>query len=170
MIRLYPDPVLRKRARPAVPGSPEAVATADKLREAFSRVEGLGLAANQVGELVRVILVRLGGEELILLNPEVVWRSPELETDSEGCLSLPGVEAEVARPREVRVRALDEGGKPLTLELEGLEARLLLHEIDHLDGVLYIDHLAAADRRRVLADYRRAREAAERSEREAVAS
>ena len=162
MIRLYPDPVLRKVAKPAVPGSPEAKRTAQKLRETFAQVEGLGLAANQVGELVRVILVRLGEEELVLLNPEIVWRSAELETDSEGCLSLPGVAAEVARAKEIRVQALDEAGKPVSLELEDLEARLLQHEIDHLDGVLYIDHLTAAARRQVLAEYQKLREIAEK--------
>mgnify|MGYP000052911518 CR=1 FL=1 len=159
MIRLYPDPILRRRARPVTPGSPQALAVAAKLRAAFSQLEGLGLAANQVGELARVVLVRLGEEDWILLNPEVVWRSPELESDSEGCLSLPGVEAEVARPAEIKVRAQGEDGAVLTFELEGLEARLLLHEIDHLDGVLYIDHLAAPERRRVLREYRALREA-----------
>jgi len=142
MIRLYPDPVLRKVAKPAVPGSPEAKRTAQKLRETFAQVEGLGLAANQVGELVRVILVRLGEEELVLLNPEIVWRSAELETDSEGCLSLPGVAAEVARAKEIRVQALDEAGKPVSLELEDLEARLLQHEIDHLNGICFVDRLS----------------------------
>ena len=161
MIRLYPDPILRRRAKPAVPGSPQAVEAAAKLREAFSQLEGLGLAANQVGIPVRVILVRLGEEELILLNPEVTWRSLELEAESEGCLSLPGVEAEVARPAEIQVRAQTEDGEPVEFELEGLEARLLLHEIDHLDGVLYIDHLAAPERRRVLREYRALREAQE---------
>lgn len=159
MIRLYPDPILRRRAAEVEPGSPAAQEAAQRLREALSQLEGLGLAANQVGTLVRVVLARLGEREWVLINPEVVWRSPELETDSEGCLSLPGVEAEVARPKEIRVRALSEDGEELTFDLEGLEARLLLHEIDHLDGVLYIDHLAAAERRRVLREYRALREA-----------
>jgi len=161
LIRLYPDPILRRRAREVEPGSPEAREAAQRLREALSQAEGLGLAANQVGALVRVVLARLGERDWVLINPEVAWRSPELEMDSEGCLSLPGVEAEVARPVQIRVRALSEEGEELHLELEGLEARLLLHEIDHLDGVLYIDHLSAEERRRVLREYRRARELAE---------
>lgn len=158
MIRLYPDPVLRRRAREVRPGSPEAREVASRLRDAFSQVEGLGLAANQVGALVRVILVKLGEEELVLLNPEVAWRSPELETDSEACLSLPGVEAEVARPAEIKVRALGEDGEELMFELAGLDARLFLHEIDHLDGILYIDHLSVPERRRVLREYRALRD------------
>ncbi|HEC63489.1 MAG TPA: peptide deformylase, partial [Candidatus Acetothermia bacterium] len=154
MIRLYPDPILRRRAQPVDPTSQAAKQAIQRLQEAFAQVEGLGLAANQVGELVRVILVILDGKERVLLNPRVVWRSEELEVDSEGCLSLPGVEAEVARPKEIRVAAQQETGKPVELALEELEARLLLHEIDHLDGVLYIDHLSQAERRRVLKEYK----------------
>jgi len=127
------------------------------LREAFDPETALGLAANQIGHPVRVAIVRLGEETKVLLNPEVVERSEELEVESEGCLSLPGVEAEVPRPKRVVVRAQDEEGKELRLEAEGLEARLLLHEIDHLDGILYIDHLSAAERREVLRKYREVR-------------
>ena len=123
------------------------------MREAFDPETALGLAANQIGHPVRVAIVRLGEETKVLLNPEVVERSEELEVESEGCLSLPGVEAEVPRPKRVVVRAQDEEGKELRLEAEGLEARLLLHEIDHLDGILYIDHLSAAERREVLRKY-----------------
>ncbi|MBC7097658.1 peptide deformylase [Candidatus Bipolaricaulota bacterium] len=157
MILLYPDRALRRRAKEVEPQSPAARTAAQRLREAFSQVEGLGLAANQVGLLHRVILVRLGEEERILLNPRVIWRSEELELESEACLSIPGVEADLARPKEVRVRALLEDGKEVDLSLEGLEARLLLHEIDHLDGVLYLDHLSAGERRRLLREYRRLR-------------
>ncbi len=164
MIRLYPDPILRRRARPVKPGTPAANQVARHLREAFAQVEGLGLAANQIGELARAILVVLGGEELVLFDPQVVWRSEELEVDSEGCLSLPGVAAEVARPKQIRVRALEETGEPVELALEDLEARLLLHEIDHLDGVLYIDHLSQAERRRVLQEYKAHRKAGARLE------
>ena len=127
------------------------------MREAFDPETALGLAANQIGHPVRVAIVRLGEETKVLLNPEVVERSEELEVESEGCLSLPGVEAEVPRPKRVVVRAQDEEGKELRLEAEGLEARLLLHEIDHLDGILYIDHLSAAERREVLRKYREVR-------------
>lgn len=158
MIRLYPDPMLRRRAKEVEPASAAARKAAERLREVFSQVEGLGLAANQVGLLSRAILVRLDDRELVLFNPEVIWRSEELEMDSEACLSLPGVEADVARPREVRVRALDEDGQEVTLALEELPARVLLHEIDHLDGVLYVDHLSAGERRRLLRQYRALRE------------
>jgi len=157
MIRLYPDPVLRRRAKEVEPASAAARKATERLREAFSQVEALGLAANQVGLLSRVIVVRLGEEERVLLNPEVIWRSEELELDCEACLSVPGVEADLARPKEVRVRAQDEDGKEVDLALEGLLARVLLHEIDHLDGVLYIDHLPAGERRRLLRQYQELR-------------
>lgn len=157
MIRTYPDPILRRPSRRADPGSPETQGAIAALREAFDPETALGLAANQVGHAVRAAIVRLGDETKVLLNPEVVERSPELEVDTEGCLSLPGVEAEVPRPKRVVVRAQDEEGREFSLEAEGLEARLLLHEIDHLDGVLYIDHLSAAERREVLKRYEEVR-------------
>jgi len=157
MIKTYPDPILRRPTKRADPGSPETQGAIAALREAFDPETALGLAANQIGHPVRVAIVRLGEETKVLLNPEVVERSEELEVESEGCLSLPGVEAEVPRPKRVVVRAQDEEGKELRLEAEGLEARLLLHEIDHLDGILYIDHLSAAERREVLRKYREVR-------------
>lgn len=159
LIRTYPDPVLRRRSRPVEPGGPEAKEAARLLREAFDPATALGLAAPQVGVSARVVLVRLDAEERVLLNPEIKERSQELVVESEGCLSLPGVEAEVARAQEVMIQAQDEEGQPIELRLDGLQARLLQHEVDHLDGVLYIDHLAASDRRRVLREYRAARAA-----------
>ncbi len=163
MIRVYPDPALRKRSRRAVPGEPETLAAIAALREAFDPDAALGLAANQLGHSVRVAIVRLGGETRVVLNPEVAERSAEIEVDTEGCLSLPGVEAEVPRPRRVVVRAQDEEGRAIELELEGLEARLLLHEIDHLDGILFIDHLPAAERRELLRRYKEVRESSARA-------
>jgi peptide deformylase len=104
-------------------------------------------------------LVRLDAEERVLLNPQIKERSQELVVESEGCLSLPGVEADVARAQGVMVQAQDEEGHPVELRLDGLQARLLQHEVDHLDGVLFIDHLGASDRRRALREYRAARAA-----------
>ena len=154
---------MRRPTKRAVPGSPETLEAIAALREAFDPETALGLAANQIGHAVRVAVVRLGEETKVLLNPEVVERSPELEVDSEGCLSLPGVEAEIPRPKRVVVRAQDEEGKEVRLEAEGLEARLLLHEIDHLDGVLYIDHLPAADRKELLRRYEEVRRSSARA-------
>lgn len=158
MILTYPNPILRRPARPVVPGSPEACAAAAALRDAFGRIEALGLAANQIGLPVRAILVRLGGEERVLFNPEIVSRGQEIDVSWEGCLSLPGVEAEVPRAKEVVVRAADEAGQQVELHLSELEARLLQHEVDHLDGELYVDLLPTGERRRVLAEFRSVQE------------
>ncbi len=157
-ILTYPNPVLRRPARPVEPRSPEACAAAEALRAAFGEIAALGLAANQIGLPVRVVLVRIGDEERVLLNPEVVARSGELEVAWEGCLSLPGVEAEVPRAKEVVVRATDEEGQPVELHLSELEARLLQHEVGHLDGELYVDLLPRDERRRVLTEFRMAQE------------
>lgn len=156
MVRIYPDPILRKPTRPVRPGSPEARIISEALLEAFARVEGMGLAANQIGFPLRAAVVRLEENDgpIVLLNPRVLWRAEELEVDEEGCLSLPGVWAEVPRPRAVKVEYQDGEGARHVLEAEGLKARLLLHELDHLDGVLFIDHLPPAERQRVLRVFR----------------
>ncbi|MCR4392281.1 MAG: peptide deformylase [Candidatus Acetothermia bacterium] len=156
MVRVYPDPILRRPAQPVQPGSDEARMAATSLRRAFAELEALGLAANQIGFPVRVIMVRLGDEDQVLLNPAIVARSSALSVESEGCLSIPGVEAEVPRAAEVVVHAMDEEGRPVELTLTDLEARLLQHEVDHLDGVLYVDHLPFSERRRILRAFREA--------------
>jgi len=157
MIRTYPDPILRRPTKRAEPSSPETLEAIAALKRAFDPETALGLAANQVGHPVRVTIVRLGDGVKVLINPEVLERSRELEVDTEGCLSLPGIEAEVPRPKRVVVRAQDEKGNEVRLKLEGLEARLLLREIDHLDGLLYIDHLPAAERKKLLKLYQEVR-------------
>ncbi len=157
-IKCYPDPVLRRPAQPVQPGSPEAQTAIAALRQAFREVQALGLAANQIGLPYRVVLVRLGEEEKVLLNPVIVERSPQLVEDWEACLSLPGVDSDVPRAEWVVVRAQDEEGRPVELKLEGLEARVMQHEVDHLDGVLYVDHLPVDERREVLRAYRSAQE------------
>lgn len=163
MVRVYPDPILRKPTRPVRPGSADARAIAEALREAFSRIEGLGLAANQLGFLFRAAIVQLvkeGGEDhgdsapIIMLNPRILWRSEDIVVEEEGCLSIPGVWADVPRAKAVRVEYQDEEGQRHILEVEGLNARLLQHEIDHLDGVLFIDHLSVNERQRVLRVFR----------------
>lgn len=161
MVRIYPDPILRKPTHPVRPGSPEAWAAAEALRGAFARIEGLGLAANQIGFLYRAAIIRLEEKEdhgdpapIVILNPRILWRSPEIVVEEEGCLSFPGVWAEVPRAKAVRVEYQDEEGKRHILEVQDLNARLLQHELDHLDGVLFIDHLSASERQRVLRVFR----------------
>lgn len=165
MVRIYPDPILRKPTHPVRVGSPEARAAAEALRGAFARIEGLGLAANQIGLLYRAAIVQLSqdGENSgdlapkVFLNPRILWRSRDLVVEEEGCLSLPGVFAEVPRAKKVRVEYQDEEGKRHILEAWDLNARIIQHEVDHLDGVLFIDHLSVSERQRVLRIFRELR-------------
>ncbi len=160
MIHRYPDPCLRVTAEVVTPGSPEAWEAAQCLRQAFAQVEGLGLAATQLGLPFRVILVEIGGQQRVLINPQIVACSAERVVESEGCLSFPGLQAGVARAAAVKVKAYHEDGTSVELNLEELEARLLQHEVDHLDGVLFVDHLPASIRRQLLVDYKANKEVA----------
>jgi len=117
---------------------------------------GVGLAANQVGLLRRFFVYRVSEEGPLqaLVNPVIDWSSDEEETFEEGCLSLPQVVVEVTRPAQIRVSAQDRFGEPLKLEVDGLEARVIQHELDHLDGVLIIDRTTRGQRRQAMRDMR----------------
>jgi peptide deformylase len=112
---------------------------------------GVGLAAPQVGQLVRLFVARLPKDErkIALVNPRVTARSKELAPYSEGCLSVPGLEAEIIRPKQVTVRGLTPDGRRVEITDDGLLARVMQHEIDHLDGVLFFDYLPEEERRRI---------------------
>jgi peptide deformylase len=151
-IRIIPDPVLRQKA--------EAVTTVDKrvaqfmedLLESMYKGHGIGLAANQVGSLERVIAVdiseeRNGAKALMMANPEIIWSDPEATfTYNEGCLSIPGQYADVTRPKRIRAVYLDPHGKKQEIEAEDLLSQCIQHEIDHLNGVLFIDHISKMKR------------------------
>ena len=111
------------------------------MADTLHKAEGVGLAAPQVGILRRVVVIDLGDEAGLreLINPEIIERSKETQCGREGCLSLPGRQGIVTRPMRVKVRAQDRHGRPFELEGEGLLARAICHELDHLDGILYID-------------------------------
>jgi peptide deformylase len=130
---------------------------------------GVGLAATQLGILHRVLVYRAYAEDplTVLVNPVIEWRSEELETAEEGCLSLPGVHVEVERPARVRVRAQDERGKPLEIEAEALPARVIQHEVDHLDGILILDRISRQARKETMRALREAREPVEVAQRTA---
>jgi len=154
-ILLVPDPRLRARARPVGPGDAEAVRDlAPRMLAAMYRAPGIGLAAPQVGSLLRLVVIDLQLEErpdpMVLVNPEVVAASEALATREEGCLSLPGQYADVTRPARVKVRYRDLDGARREVEAEGLLSACLQHEIDHLDGVLFVDHLSALKRNMIL--------------------
>ena len=151
-IRQFGDPVLRT---PTV----EVTAFDETLRDDVERMaaimrdaSGVGLAAPQVGSLRRLMVLRPEGEGPVvaLCNPRVVWRSDEEDVAEEGCLSLGEITVEVSRPVAIRVEALDLAGRPVELEPEGFEARVIQHEVDHLDGVLILDRTTPKQRREAL--------------------
>jgi len=148
-VRKLGDPVLRTRAR-------EVDRFDDELREEVRRMGhlmhdamGIGLAAPQVGVSHRVLVYRVEPESPLnaLVNPEIVWSGEETETLEEGCLSLPAVHVDVERPVHVRVKARDEHGEEIVVEASGLEARVIQHELDHLDGVLILDRTTKDQRK-----------------------
>ncbi len=148
------DTRLRERSRPVQAMTPEIRELVDDMIETMHEAEGVGLAAVQVGEMHRIILVELpedeevwgSGELYIVLNPEVVKESRETEIGVEGCLSIPGYVGEVERATEVLIRGLDINGRKFRLRPRGYLARAFQHEIDHTNGILYIDRLVAPDR------------------------
>jgi peptide deformylase len=152
-IHIYPDPVLRRKTRPVVEFGAVVARLAANMIETMVAAPGIGLAAPQVGQEVRMAVVDLSvGEDPaqlhVMVNPEIVWREG-LETDVEGCLSLPGITDKVDRPTAIRVRAMDLGGQAFELTAEGWLARAICHEVDHLDGILFTDHLRGLRRERV---------------------
>lgn len=156
------DQVLREEA-------PEVEAFDDDLRslvrdmfETMYHADGIGLAANQVGVRARVLVIDLRREDeadarLALVNPRVVWASGELDKQSEGCLSIPGIEEVVERPWAVRVEGFDPEGREVTVEVDDLYSRALQHEIDHLDGVLFLDRVSPLKRRMAMKKWKKLR-------------
>jgi len=152
----YPDPVLRRPAVAIEQLDDQVRRLADGMVEALVLARGYGLAAPQVGVSLQLIIVDVDDELRVLVNPEILEAGPERVLGPEGCLSIPGVEAEVERALQVSVRALDlYSGQEVQIEAEELLARVLQHEIDHLNGVLFIDHLGEARRQLLLKEYRR---------------
>ncbi len=117
--------------------------------------KGIGLAAPQVALGIRLFVTEVEGRPRVFINPEIVLTSQELAEMEEGCLSIPGVYANLLRSSAVRIQAWNERGRPFTLDAEGLEARVVLHELDHLNGLLFIDRLSDPVRKRVLKQYER---------------
>jgi peptide deformylase len=155
-IRQYSDPVLRMQAREVESFDDDLSRLVERMTYLVGEANGVGLAANQVGVVRRVFVFRRGeeeaGEEVVaVVNPQVVARSEELETDDEGCLSLPRVLVPVERHVGITLEAAGPQGGELRLELEGLEARVVQHELDHLDGVLILDRTTDEARREALA-------------------
>jgi peptide deformylase len=126
----------------------------EQMFESLREYKGIGLAAVQVGSLYRLFITEVGGDEpRVFVNPEILETSLEQVSYEEGCLSIPGVEADVLRPQRVRVQAWNEKGRPFTLDAEDLLARVVQHEYDHLNGVLFIDRIDPKKRERLVRQY-----------------
>jgi peptide deformylase len=151
-VRTFGDPVLRSKARPVEVFDEELRAEIARMGGLMEDALGIGLAATQLGALRRVLVYRVehSSPVNVLVNPELEWAGKEEEWMQEGCLSLPGVTVDVERPIHVRVRAQDGRGEPLVVEASGLEARVIQHEMDHLDGVLILDRTPRDQRKEAM--------------------
>jgi peptide deformylase len=152
LVRKYGDPVLRSRALPVDRFDERLVDEARRMGQVMHDSLGIGLAATQVGVMHRVLVYRVEPDAPVaaLVNPQLEWASDDKEIAEEGCLSLPGVLVEVERPIHVRVSGQDEYGDALTIEASGLEARVIQHEMDHLDGVLILDRTPRDQRKQAM--------------------
>ena len=162
-VRKFGDPVLRAAALPVERFDEDLVAEVERMGELMHDALGVGLAATQLGVLHRVLVYKAYVEDPLtaLVNPVLEWASEELEAGEEGCLSLPAVHVEVERPARVRVRAQDERGNDLEIEAEGLQARVIQHEIDHLNGVLILDRISRDARKDAMRAMREAQSTAD---------
>jgi len=149
MLHLLGSPVLRQKSPPVAQVDDAVRRLVDDLFETMRAAKGVGLAANQIGVARRVAVVDIGEEDpppLVLINPVIIERGEEDETAEEGCLSIPEIFGDVTRPLHVVVEALDQEGRRSRVAAHGYKARAIQHEIDHLDGILFLDHLSAVKR------------------------
>ena len=155
-MRIFGDPVLRARALPVERFDDELRAEAARMAGIMHDALGVGLAATQLGVMHRLLVYRVGADAplAVLVNPRLEWVSDEVEPLEEGCLSLPGIHVDVERPVHVRVAALDDLGEDVLIEASGLEARVIQHEIDHLDGVLILDRTSREQRKAAMRELR----------------
>ena len=150
------EEVLRQKTEKIDSFGPELRLLAEAMIETMHEEDGIGLAAPQIGVSKRLFVVHLSGEEpRVFVNPEIIGTSHELSSYEEGCLSVPGVYAEVTRPKEITLQAQTLEGKSYTLEADGMLARVIQHEYDHLKGVLFVDRLDEEKRERILQIYHR---------------
>jgi peptide deformylase len=159
-LRRLGDPILKSKATPVDRFDDALRGQVGRMAGLMTDALGLGLAAPQLGISQRLLVYRVGPDAPVvaLANPEVEWRSDEEEAFEEGCLSIPGITVDVERPLHVRVRAKDEEGEDRVVEASGLEARVIQHEMDHLDGVLIFDRTTREQRREAMKAWREARQ------------
>jgi peptide deformylase len=158
LVRQYPDPVLRIAADPVEEVDGDVKRLVERMSDVMRQAHGVGLAAPQLGILRRILVYRVSSDAEIhvLINPQFRERSEETESDTEGCLSLLGGDLQIPVERHLRVvvAAVDADGNEVEVDAEGLEARVIQHEIDHLDGVLIVDRASKEDRKTALRDLR----------------
>jgi len=154
-IRTYGDPVLRRTAKPVETIDDEIRDICRRMVEEMLRADGVGLAAPQIGIPLRIIVLDVEGEFHVLINPELLFVSEETETGIEGCLSVPGVHAEVARSAQATIAGTTLGGERVEITGEGLLARAMQHEMDHINGHLFVDHVSQVKRRSLIKEFER---------------
>ena len=153
-IRMFGDPVLKTRASPVESFDDTLSHLAEEMLATMRDHEGVGLAANQVGRLKRILVAAIDEEVFVLVNPVIEESAVATEKELEGCLSIQGIQVEVERPTAVTVSGQDASGAPLRIEASGLLARVLQHEIDHLDGVLILDRTDRESRKAAMREIR----------------
>ena len=155
-IRRLGDPVLKSSATPVDRFDEKLKGQVQRMAGIMNDALGVGLAAPQLGVSQRLLVYRVGPDApvIVLANPEIDWSSDDSETLEEGCLSIPGIQVDVERPVHVRVRARDEEGDDRVVEASGLEARVIQHEMDHLDGVLILERTTREQRREAMRQLR----------------
>jgi peptide deformylase len=163
-ILTLPDPILRKKAKPIERVDEELRRLADDMLLTMYDAPGIGLAAPQIGLSRRLIVMDPAKEDqpktpIVMVNPKILERSEEMRVHEEGCLSIPDFTAEIERPAKTRVGFIDREGKALEMELEGIWSTLVQHEIDHLNGVLFIDYLSRLKRDMVVKKFRKQKRA-----------
>lgn len=145
-IKIFGEPVLRERARPVEVFDKKLLGLINQMFDIMHEAKGIGLAAPQIGHPIRVAVIEIDENRYVLVNPEIIEKSREMEEFEEGCLSLPGVSINIKRPSRIKVAYQDEKGKKNILEADGLLARAIQHEIDHINGVLIIDRATKKER------------------------
>jgi peptide deformylase len=165
-IIIAPDPVLKAKAKPVENIDGGIVRLMDDMLETMYKAPGIGLAAPQIGILQRVIVVDVADKDekpqpFAMANPEILWQSDETSVHNEGCLSLPDHYADVIRPKQVRLRYIDRGGEVRELDADNLLATCVQHEIDHLNGVLFIDHISLLKRNMIMRKLQKAKKSQE---------
>ena len=163
-LKIYPDPILAEKCVDVEMGDTSVLPILEEMGRRLYEFKGVGLAAPQVGILKKLVVIDVRSEPAKLykmINPKIVWKSEEMVDSEEGCLSLPGVRSTVSRYEKVRVEYLDENFEKRTVEGEDLMSSCLQHEIDHLSGRLYIDHLSRLKRGRLLSKFKKLQKEAE---------